>query len=261
MVLVWLGAERDAERRERLGLAAKGERGKPTRQAPTPDTPSWQVRAEEAVDAGAYQLVGKVEHIVAAHIQEIPENGPDAAHVGSVHRGFVIAALSEYAEHDWAFTWTPGDTPETSHTALVGMKLGLRVLGVPIESLMVRAHVTQMGPALVQEYLYLPLNMGEIYFASSVTPIAPLKQRYTHAMWCSPNLPRFVAKTILRALMSQVNRDVPIWNNKTFRSAPPYSRVDVNVKRFRAWYAAFYSPHSESFADAMQREREAVLEW
>jgi len=276
MVLVWLEGGRDAVRRARAGIplapsatvvaaapsfiAERGAATSPPVES-EPEQPKWRVPVEDVVHGGRYQFVGLVQHEIAAHIQEIPENGPDGAHLSTVHQNFVVESLSWLLEHDWDFTWTPGDTPDTKHTAVVGMKLGLRVLGKFVSALLVRVHVTQVGPALVHEYLTLPLGMGDVYFASSVTPVSPLRQRYTHCMWASPNLPRFVAKLLLRGLLAQVNRDVPIWNNKTYRARPPFSKLDANVKRFRAWFANFYGPQSESFAEAMRRERESVLEW
>jgi len=209
MILVWLDGAADAARRGRAdgGLDAC-----------VADNPRWQVPVESCLDA--MQFVGIVEHAVAAHIQEIPENGADAAHLLTVHAPFVVPALSGTLDHDWDFTWTPGSTAADKHTAVVGMTLGLRVMGALVHALAVKVHVTQVGPALVHEHLTLPLGMGEVYVASTVTPVRPLMQRYTHLMWASASVPRFLPKMLLRGLLAQVNRDVPIWNNKTYRARP-----------------------------------------
>jgi len=110
--------------------------------------------------------------------------------------------------------------------------------------------------------LILPFGLGTIYFASTVTPVKPLLQRYTHVMWAPSWLPRFIPKMLLRGLLVQVNRDVPIWNNKTYRAQPPYSAQDKNIAKFRRWFSQFYSHDSETFDEAMTAERsKAVLEW
>jgi hypothetical protein len=250
MILLWLDGERDAPRRGR-GLLSP--------QAPD-EVAKWQVPEEPPVQTMGYQFVGLVTHEIGCHIQDIPENGPDGAHLNVVHQKFAVEALSFALEHDWDFTWTPSEEPGKQHTAVVGMKLGLRFFGKFVSWLMVHVHVTQTGPALVHEYLTLPLGLGTVYFCSTVTPISPLLQHYTHAMWCSPWLPRVVAKSMLRGLVAQVNRDVPIWNSKLHRSRPAYSRLDANIKKFRTWYGQFYAPLSESFAEAMGKEKD-TLEW
>jgi hypothetical protein len=156
------------------------------------------------------------------------------------------------------------------------------VFGTLFDSLTVRLHVTQVGPGLVHEYLHLPFGLGTLYFASTVTPVKPLLQRYTHVMWGPKWLPRFVPKLLLRGLLVQggaplrfgrhetharpprrtVNRDIPIWNNKYYRTRPPYSVADKNIPKFRRWFAQFYSPHSESFQEACAAEQAKVeMEW
>jgi len=251
MILVWIDAKRDGPRRGR-GL---------TSAAAPPEEPAWEVPTEPMVSE--YQFVGMVEHMVTAHIQEIPENGADGGHLSIVHAPFVVSSLSGWLDHDWLFTWTPGETgSKLQHTAVVEMNLGMKVFGTLWDSLLVKVHVVQMGPALVHEKLTLPFNMGVIYFASSVTPVKPLLLRYTHTMWCSKNLPRFIAKLLLRGLQVQVDRDIPIWNNKYYRSKPPYTKADSNIPPFRRWFSQFYSEQSETFAEAQTAESESMnLEW
>jgi cholesterol 7-desaturase len=249
MILVWLEAKRDAQRR-----------GRNTVENDSVEVALWDIPEAPLLKLG-YQFVGLVEHQLCAHISEIPENGADGAHLSTVHAPFVISSLSGWMDHVWDFTWTPQEPP-SGHTAVVSMKLGLSALGKLRESFMVRVHVTQVGPAIVQEELTLPFGLGVIYFASSATPIKPLVLRYTHVMWCSTSLPRFVAKLLLAGLEVQVNRDVPIWNNKTYRSRPPYTKADSNIPPFRRWFKQFYSEHSETHEQAMNFERDThALNW
>lgn len=251
MILIWLDGLHDAARR-----------GRTVHSDIPPEVPAWEV-PEAPLLKEATQFVGIVEHTLAAHIQEIPENGADGAHLNTVHAPFVVSALTGWVDHDWDFTWTPAPpNSKDAHTAVVGMKLGMKIFGQIWDSLMVRVHVIQIGPALVHEELTLPFGIGKIYFASSVTPVKPLEIRYTHAMWCSPYLPRIVAKMLLRGLKIQVDRDVPIWNNKIYRAKPSYTKADVNIPPFRRWFKQFYNEHSETFEQAMAIERGALsLEW
>jgi phenylpropionate dioxygenase-like ring-hydroxylating dioxygenase large terminal subunit len=113
MILLWLGGEADAPRR-----------GRGAGKAAVADVPEWEVPVEACVQE--YQFVGLVEHSVQAHVQEIPENGADGAHLLTVHAPFVVSQLTGWLDHDWNFTWTPGATEQDKHTAVVGMKLGMR---------------------------------------------------------------------------------------------------------------------------------------
>lgn len=247
MILVWLDAKRDASRRGRREMT----------QSTVPEQPTWQVSAE-LYDANQHgQFVGMVEHELCAHISEIPENGADGNHLKTVHAPFVLAGLSGWLDHDWRFTWTPGKDANAKHTAVVEMNLGLTVRSYGlIDALAVKVYVVQTGPALVFETLTLPLGLGTLYFCSSVTPISPKSLRYTHAMWCSRWMPRLVAKLVLRGLEVQVNRDVPIWNNKQYRVKPPLTKEDGDaIARFREWFSQFYCEHSETFEEAMECER------
>ena len=117
MILVWLEAKRDAPRRGRGMLSA----------AAPEETAAWQVPEVSLLKTG-YQFVGLVDHTLNAHIQEIPENGADGGHLSVVHAPFVISGLSGIFDHDWLFTWTPG-VEESAHTAVVEMRLGMRIFG------------------------------------------------------------------------------------------------------------------------------------
>ena len=52
---------------------------------------SWTVPDE---DLSGYTYCGIADHEVACHIQEIPENGADGAHLQTVHAPFVVGWLT-----------------------------------------------------------------------------------------------------------------------------------------------------------------------
>jgi hypothetical protein len=82
---------------------------------------------------------------------------------GTVHAPFVISKLSGYLDHDWQFTWTPGEGA-LKHTAVVGMKLGLRVARIGlVEALAVKVHVTQTGPVSLFMSVWLDIILIQFF--------------------------------------------------------------------------------------------------
>jgi len=55
----------------------------------------------------------------------------------------------------------------------------------------------------------------------------------------------------------QVERDVMIWNNKTFQNKPLLTKEDKLISQFRRWYAQFYSENSRTVAEDLKN----TLEW
>ena len=45
-------------------------------------------------------------------------------------------------------------------------------------------------------------------------------------------------------LFFQVDRDVMIWNNKTFKAKPMLVKEDSLIAKYRRWFAQFYSENS-----------------
>jgi len=219
----------------------------------------FQIPVESCLDD--YEYTGIVEHKIMAHIQEIPENGADIGHLSTVHGKFVIECLTGILDHSWLFSWTPGQTIDDRHQAVVTMELGTKLFGTIIHLFDIHVYVRQIGPALVHEYLTLPLGMGTVYFVSTLRPEGPLCQHYSHAMWHPKWMPRFVAKNLLRGLAKQVNRDIPIWSSKTFVKHPRYTKVDSNIPKFRRWYKQFYTSDCLSFEEALEKEKTTSIEW
>jgi cholesterol 7-dehydrogenase len=76
---------------------------------------------------------------VSCHIQDIPENGADVAHLSAIHRtsiaggGEPSSALSALLDaitwHDWNVTWTPDTAPGRKHAAVVQLTHSMKVAG------------------------------------------------------------------------------------------------------------------------------------
>jgi len=114
----------------------------------------------------------------------------------------------------------------------------------------VNVKVNQVGPGIV--WLEFSTLAGKLLICESVTPIAPMLQRTLHIIYAEKKMPRFVAKFVLKAVVAQYERDVPVWQWKNFPDKPVLVKEDRAIRKFRKWFAQFYSLNSVSFKDAVQ---------
>lgn len=209
--------------------------------------PSFLPPIPPEVNDGSCEYHGRAEHRITAHIAEMPENGPDVAHLNVLHKDFVISFLQNFFDHLWTGEWEPGKTAEDKQNAYVHVTQRVRWLGkhvVPGSFIDVR--VTQCGLGLVCLKFYTPL--GYLYVWETVTPVKPLIQKFHHLVWAEWKVPRIVGKGVLRALVTQAERDVPIWNHKTYLNKPVIVKGDGPIPHFRRWFKQFFSESSWSLA-------------
>lgn len=72
--------------------------------------PDWRPKPLEEISNGSWRYQGRNEFLVNCHIQEIPENGADWAHLSAVHGPsmFLSEQVPWLARHSWtAAEWTP----------------------------------------------------------------------------------------------------------------------------------------------------------
>jgi cholesterol 7-desaturase len=175
----------------------------------------------------------------------MPENGADFAHLNFLHVPCAVSrALSHIILHRWLGKWQPGEDDD-SHHAYLDLHQHMEVRGVQLPGTYVHVDVTQEGPGLV--FLRFDTPVGKLIVIETVTPIAPLLQRATHVIYAAPLIPRALAKFVLFGLVVQFERDLPIWNNKTFVPKPLVVEGDGPIAGFRRWYAKFYSESSNKF--------------
>ena len=217
--------------------------------------PSWDFDPHPAVNSRAWYLSGQTYGEVNAHIQEIPENGADAAHLNVLHKNFVWEKIAPSVTHRWSCTWEPD--AEFKHRSSIRLGQAFHLFGVKIPGTQVDAEISQHGPGIVVLNLSTPL--GRLVAYEFVTPIKTTTQMTQHVMFCSPTIPRFLGKFMLWALEEQFSRDIPIWEAKKFLPKPKISKADGPISSFRRWYSQFYSPTSMSFPDAVAKEN--MLDW
>ncbi|OWR46621.1 Rieske-domain protein neverland [Danaus plexippus plexippus] len=216
--------------------------------------PLWTVDRIPELDTWGYR--GRNEFIVNAHLQEIPENGADVAHLNAVHTvsmlsdvGFKYPFLNHFiGYHTWNAEWLKGD----DHTA--SMKITQKYLIMKLDIFPIDVTVTQIGPAHVRLMFTSPL--GPMVVLQSVTPLGPLLQRVIHRVYTPTlNAPLGAALVVLEAY--QFQRDVAIWNSKRYVNSPTYVKSDKTIRAFRTWFSQFYSKNSIPLRDAMQNP----LDW
>ncbi|XP_060808381.1 cholesterol 7-desaturase nvd [Amyelois transitella] len=216
--------------------------------------PLWSL--EDAPELKMWGYRGRNEFVVSAHIQEIPENGADVAHLNAVHSPSLLSGLGEkypalqdiIGRHVWAASWNRNE----DHTALMKLTHDYKVLKG--DWFHIDVEVTQIGPGHVRLRMSTPI--GPVLVSQSVTPLGPLMQKVVHRFYSPPHIAPF-SSILVKSEAYMFERDVLIWNSKQFVSAPAYVRTDKTIRSFRSWYSQFYSENSISFRDAIQNP----LEW
>lgn len=103
----------------------------------------WQPPVIPQINNKEFVFHGFFENYVEAHIQEIPENGSDVAHLGVLHVPFFIRWMP-FITHLWNAQWTAGEAPE-EHIAKIKLTQTLLFLnkGIPFTS--VETNIRQIG--------------------------------------------------------------------------------------------------------------------
>eukprot|EP01061_Rhynchopus_euleeides_P041713 TRINITY_DN7294_c0_g1_i1.p1 TRINITY_DN7294_c0_g1~~TRINITY_DN7294_c0_g1_i1.p1 ORF type:complete len:406 (+),score=179.11 TRINITY_DN7294_c0_g1_i1:57-1274(+) len=215
--------------------------------------PSWTPPLYSQVEDKSWYLGTWSGHEVLTHIAEIPENGPDAAHLNVLHKENIFQpdlhpektkpGQDPMVRHIWSATWdVDKEQPHRSKMTVV-MDIGL---GPFIPSFMhVPVEAWQVGPGLV--FLELQTIFGKILMSQNVTPVEQLRLRVEHYYYAEWTVPRIVTKVIGWAATRQFERDVDIWEAKTFLPKPKLTKGDGPISRYRSWFKSFYSENSVPF--------------
>jgi len=214
---------------------------------------SWEPPKIEGIGSGSWRFHGRIEHRIHVHIQEIPENGADTAHLNVLHIPTVMGSDS-IVRHHWDATWE-ADEKET-HKSNIVVKEQMLFCGRYVPFSYSEAKINQYGPGLVYIHMYTPL--GEMWILEAVTPVGPLHQKVDHTIWAPPWIPRFLVKFALWNFISQFGRDVPIWDTKTFTHNPMVLKGDGPLLQYRRWFSRFYSENSPTLESL---EKKKVLDW
>eukprot|EP01102_Stenamoeba_stenopodia_P011666 TRINITY_DN3603_c0_g1_i1.p1 TRINITY_DN3603_c0_g1~~TRINITY_DN3603_c0_g1_i1.p1 ORF type:complete len:495 (-),score=86.12 TRINITY_DN3603_c0_g1_i1:61-1545(-) len=214
--------------------------------------PMWLPPFYDEIDDGRFVFHGLSTHHVRAHVQEIPENGADTAHLNFLHVPFIFQrlGLGKLFRHLWDATWKTVQDKDHLSEITLSQKLTMFNDKFVVPGTVVDVKITQSGPGLV--FLHFQTPFGIVCVIESVTPLAPLLQRCGHLVFAERKVPRAFAKFVLSSLLIQFERDIPIWNNKVFLPNPLVVRQDGAIPQFRRWYSKFYSKNHEKLLQQLQ---------
>ncbi|KAH9360773.1 hypothetical protein HPB48_018228 [Haemaphysalis longicornis] len=223
-------------------------------------SPSWQLPDVPEVERGSWRQEHRFEHVVEAHMQDIAENGADLGHFNHVHKASCFLTTEQFKRtlgDSWRdfnpfsqANWTP-----RGHTASVDVASCVSVLGVCPEFLKHRVEVLQVGPALVLMRLYT--RHGDCLIVQSLTPLAPFRVRLVHRFYPEPRMPWLIRRLNALGFRHMVERDIAVWNRKTYLKHPALVKEDRLIVSFRKWFSQFYSESSPSWRDVVENS----LEW
>ncbi|XP_045597725.1 cholesterol 7-desaturase nvd isoform X2 [Procambarus clarkii] len=217
--------------------------------------PMWHLPEVQQITDGSWIFRGRTVHHILAHIQEIPENGADLAHLGHLHvpsvfKGsdlryvFANSQLFDFAKHTWRGEWQVRPAPE-SHTADLKVTHAFSLFGGKFKLFTMVVKAEQIGPGVV--HLHFNTGLGSGVLVQTVTPMEPLRQRVVHQFFSSRTFIAPYAKFVLLSEARHFERDIMIWNNKQYLSHPLLVSEDRLILRFRRWYTQFYSENSPKF--------------
>ena len=206
---------------------------------------------------GKFRLDAQENFIVNAHVQEIPENTADVAHLNVLHHlPWDIPIVEDYFRMDWQGWWRVG-VEEGVHIAKVPVVQQLYLFGKPLPWLKMTTDITLIGPGLVLYLFHTPIGTMRLF--ETVTPGAsPLTQQISLVLFSSNWTPRWLAKWFFRGVAKTLSQDCFIWNNKTYNNKPPLAKGDRYLLTFRKWYSQFYTESSVSMQNA---SRSISLDW
>jgi len=222
--------------------------------------PSWTPPVHQGISDG-WTYRGRTEHIVNAHVQEIPENGGDIAHLATVHTPpfftgtdlrNMYSPLWSWAKHIFTGNWQQEPAPN-QHVGVTKLHHGFH-LGKALTLVSLDMEARQIGPSLV--YMDLDTSIGRALIIQTLLPVEPLIIKVVHTLYGPPSLLQPYAKFMLYGEAIMIERDIMIWNHKRYESKPLLVKEDQLVAKHRRWYAQFYSEHSPRFG-----QRKDTLEW
>ncbi|XP_037919355.1 cholesterol 7-desaturase nvd isoform X2 [Hermetia illucens] len=215
----------------------------------------WHIPLVKEIETEEWIYQGRNEFLINCHIQEIPENGADNAHLIAVHGPNVLtgsdlrftrASWATFLNHWWDASWRSSTNPNEKHIATAILEHSTRLFNkLELHHLDVQAN--QIGPAYVQ--LVVTSTFGLVAILQTVTPVEPLVQKVIHRFY-SPRKCGFFTKFMIWAESVMFERDMMVWNHKVYLHSPCLLKEDRNIKLYRAWYSQFYSENSKTFAEA-----------
>ncbi|XP_075223854.1 cholesterol 7-desaturase nvd [Lycorma delicatula] len=217
------------------------------------EEPAWHIQHIPEIQSGKWWYRGRNEFIINSHIQEIPENGADVAHLNAIHApsllgGYDIRNYNKkwlgFCKHRWSAKWAACQEPDSRHIGVMKL-LHEMYLFNKFTVITMDVTATQIGPSYVE--LLIKTTFGPMMVLQTVTPIEPMLQRVIHRVYSPPLLSPY-ATLLLYGETVMVARDVMVWNHKEYIRRPLLVKEDQTIQLHRRWYNQFYSENSPKFS-------------
>ncbi|XP_064458677.1 cholesterol 7-desaturase nvd-like isoform X2 [Ornithodoros turicata] len=225
--------------------------------------PSWELPDVPEITRGEFVQRDRACHIVRCQVQDVAENGADVGHFNYLHRPSGVLSPNIYANHMDSGTWWSkfshhrwqASWSSKGHVGLVNLRMQISLFGHWPKLLHTEAVALQTGPALV--ILTERSKFGKCIVIQSLTPLAPLKVKVMHRIFAPRRMFRLIWWYYFSTTVSMLERDITVWNDKTFLKNPALVKEDRPIVEFRKWYSQFYSENSRTIEDI----REKTLAW
>ena len=182
------------------------------------EIPEWEEATSEA-----WSSPDRYEWTIAAHHQEIGENGVDSAHFRYVHgtRNVPVTESEEDGAYREAYSPIEMKTPRGE------VKGGIR------------SHMAGMGFAATRF-----TGICETLELAATTPIdagtTQIRYAFVQPRVDGKDPVGGVAAAIIKDIVKQTNEDVVIWENKVHQRRPVLCDGDGPIAEFRRWCQQFY---------------------
>ncbi|KAG8040295.1 hypothetical protein G9C98_000866 [Cotesia typhae] len=247
--------------------------------------PEWELEPIPQISDGSWRFQGRNDFHVSCHIQDIPENGADWAHLNAVHGPAKIKKTlpSKIIRHSWTGTgWRChqsskyiDDFSGNKNQQIVNdVKLHINNININGNNknnninnqskkhcaainlhhslvLFEKWSIINMNVKVEQigpayVELFLDTTFGPVCILQTVTPLEPLKQRVTHYVY-SPLLLSPYAKIIFWGESFMFERDIAVWNYKKYQKNPKLVKEDHTISSYRKWFSNFYTDNSPTY--------------
>jgi len=203
--------------------------------------PSFEVAELDELNSDEWSDYRHFDWTVNAAVQETAENAADAAHFAYVHqsREVPVGEITLDGPRRWADfpSKVPAMNPDGSLDT-TGTRWRENHL-----------HTANYGPGMTWQRF---TGLFDTVMLGLITPIRDdqLHMRFAFKQRKGMTEGQLVmAKALVEIISSQVEQDIPIWDNKIYQPAPRLCDGDGPIAEFRKWFRQFYTANEIAASD------------
>jgi 3-Ketosteroid 9alpha-hydroxylase C-terminal domain len=190
-----------------------------------------------------YELVGSHHGYVHCHPQDVAENGADFAHFVAVHEPFFFdLPFTSHITHKWSATWDVREAKlNQGHIADMHVRQHMmfnKKIRVPGSD--AYSHVIQDGLGTSILLIENAPIVGKLVIIQGICPEGLRQQVSVHHAFAPKGTLKLLAQVALMSMVSQFEKDIPIWSNKAYLRKPMPVRGDGPLMKYRRYAKQFY---------------------